>query len=60
MGNKVECYTYRIEWSEENGEFVASRIEFPGLGPMAVPRKRPCARSSSTIFIGKEIDFFFL
>ncbi|MBU4404517.1 MAG: toxin-antitoxin system HicB family antitoxin [Candidatus Aminicenantes bacterium] len=32
MGSKVERYTYRIEWSEEDGVFVARCVEFPGLG----------------------------
>ncbi len=32
MGNKEERYTYRIEWSEEDGVFVARCVEFPGLG----------------------------
>jgi predicted HicB family RNase H-like nuclease len=32
MGSKAERYTYRIEWSEEDGAFVARCAEFPGLG----------------------------
>ena len=32
MRNKVERYTYRIEWSQEDGIFVARCVEFPGLG----------------------------
>jgi predicted HicB family RNase H-like nuclease len=32
MRNKVERYTYRIGWSEEDGVFVARCVEFPGLG----------------------------
>jgi predicted RNase H-like HicB family nuclease len=32
MGNKAERYTYRIEWSQEDGIFVARCVEFPGLG----------------------------
>ncbi|HNX98182.1 MAG TPA: toxin-antitoxin system HicB family antitoxin [Candidatus Aminicenantes bacterium] len=32
MRNKVERYTYRIEWSEEDGAFLARCAEFPGLG----------------------------
>ncbi|MBN1820491.1 MAG: toxin-antitoxin system HicB family antitoxin [Prolixibacteraceae bacterium] len=27
-----EKYTFRIEWSEEDGVFVARCLEFPGLG----------------------------
>jgi len=29
---KAERYTYRIEWSQEDGIFVARCVEFPGLG----------------------------
>jgi hypothetical protein len=32
MGNNAERYTYRIEWSQEDGIFVARCVEFPGLG----------------------------
>jgi predicted HicB family RNase H-like nuclease len=32
MRNKVEHYTYRIGWSEEDGVFVARCVEFPRLG----------------------------
>jgi predicted HicB family RNase H-like nuclease len=32
MKNKAERYTYRIEWSQEDGIFVARCVEFPGLG----------------------------
>jgi predicted HicB family RNase H-like nuclease len=32
MEKKVEHYTYRIAWSEEDGVFVARCVEFPGLG----------------------------
>lgn len=29
--NKAEKYTYRVVWSEEDGEFVATVAEFPSL-----------------------------
>jgi len=32
MKSKVERYTYRIEWSQEDEAFVARCAEFPGLG----------------------------
>jgi predicted RNase H-like HicB family nuclease len=31
MKNNVEKYTYRIEWSEEDGIHVARCLEFPSL-----------------------------
>jgi predicted HicB family RNase H-like nuclease len=31
-GNRAERYTYRIEWSQEDGAFVTRCVEFPGLG----------------------------
>jgi predicted HicB family RNase H-like nuclease len=29
--SKIDMYTYRVSWSEEDAEFVASCAEFPGL-----------------------------
>ena len=31
MPEKVEKYTYRITWSEEDGEFIGLCAEFPSL-----------------------------
>lgn len=28
-------YTYRVSWSQEDGEFVATCVEFPGLSNLA-------------------------
>ncbi|HMA91261.1 MAG TPA: toxin-antitoxin system HicB family antitoxin [Polyangiaceae bacterium] len=28
---KVDRYTYRVSWSEEDGEFVGTCVEFPSL-----------------------------
>ena len=31
MKNKIEKYTYRIAWSEEDGRHIAHCLEFPSL-----------------------------
>lgn len=31
MEKRVDKYTYRIEWSEEDQVFIAKCLEFPGL-----------------------------
>lgn len=31
----IEHYTYRVTWSEEDGEFVATCVEFPSLSWLA-------------------------
>ncbi len=36
---KHELYTYRITWSEEDGEFVGLCAEFPGLSWLADTRE---------------------
>lgn len=35
MVHEVDKYTYRISWSEEDGEFVGLCAEFPGLSWLA-------------------------
>lgn len=27
----ADCYSYRVQWSEEDGEYVGTVTEFPGL-----------------------------
>jgi len=31
LSDAVEHYTYRVSWSEEDGEYVATCVEFPSL-----------------------------
>ena len=31
MAKKVDRYTYRVTWSEEDGEYVGLCVEFPSL-----------------------------
>jgi predicted HicB family RNase H-like nuclease len=33
--NEIQRYTYRVEWSEEDGEFVATCAEFSSLSWLA-------------------------
>lgn len=36
--NNPDCYTYRVAWSEEDGEYVALCIEYPSLSNLASTR----------------------
>ena len=38
----VSHYTYRVTWSAEDGEFVATAAEFPSLSWLAPPSRRRC------------------
>jgi predicted RNase H-like HicB family nuclease len=35
MNDIVRRYTYCIQWSDEDGEYVATVLEFPGLSWLA-------------------------
>jgi predicted RNase H-like HicB family nuclease len=35
MNDIVRRYTYRIQWSDEDEEYVATVLEFPGLSWLA-------------------------
>jgi predicted HicB family RNase H-like nuclease len=35
MAHKFEKYTYRVTWSEDDGEFIGSCTEFPSLSWLA-------------------------
>ncbi|MCI1674584.1 MAG: type II toxin-antitoxin system HicB family antitoxin [Bifidobacterium tibiigranuli] len=35
MNDIVRRYTYRIQWSDEDGEYAATVLEFPGLSWLA-------------------------
>ncbi len=41
MTSEVDKYTYRITWSEEDGEFVGLCAEFPSLSWLDAPPKQP-------------------
>jgi len=40
MAQKHDKYTYRITWSEEDGEYVALCAEFPSVSWLAAVRKQ--------------------
>jgi predicted HicB family RNase H-like nuclease len=35
MARKIDKYTYRVTWSEEDGEYVGLSVEFPSLSWLA-------------------------
>ena len=35
---RQELYTYRVEWSEDDQEFVGTVAEFPSLSYLRMPR----------------------
>ncbi|HEX41335.1 MAG TPA: type II toxin-antitoxin system HicB family antitoxin [Phycisphaerales bacterium] len=46
---RIERYTYRVTWSQEDGEYLGLCAEFPSLSFLAVTRARALAGISRVV-----------